>query len=76
METTDVLAAMQGNEYGHGKGLTTYPGGDREQRAAHAACLELERDGKITRHHDNDGSTHPSGVPFVIWLPVEAPQAP
>lgn len=77
----DVLAAMQGtNPDGHGKGLSTYPDSpDREQQDAHAACLKLEADGKITRHIDLEHATQ--GTRYVLWMPVDpnavaAPVAP
>lgn len=79
----DVLAAMQGNADGHGKGLTTYPDGDDEQRAAHAACLALEAEGKVTRHVDMETADEgvladKNTVRHVIWMPIaRAPhQAP
>jgi len=65
----DVLDAMKGNADGHGKGLTTYLAStDREQMDAHAECLKLEQEGKVTRYIDrsNDATT-----PHIIWYPVD-----
>jgi hypothetical protein len=67
---------MQGTD-GHGKGLTTYPASeDQEQLDAHADCLELEAQGTIRRHLEHDGVEHSSGLPFVIWMPVEGAPPP
>lgn len=52
--------------------VTTYPANPTpEAQAAHAKYLALERDGKVARYVDNDGATHPSGAPFIIWRPVD-----
>lgn len=76
----DVLAAMQGNADGHGKGLTTYPpqydeqgellpdGPDAEQRQAHADCLALEATGQVTRYIDHEHAT--TGIKHVMWMPA------
>ena len=73
----DALTKMQGNAEGYGKGLTTFPAStDPEQVATHAECLKLEKDGKVRRHLDHDGAGHPSGQPFVIWMPVDAAAVP
>jgi hypothetical protein len=72
----DVLAAMQGTN-GLGQGLTTYPASeDPEQLQAHDDCLALEATGGCVRYLESDGVNHPTGAPFVIWMPVAPPPAP
>ena len=67
----DAWTLIKGQPDGTGKGLTTYPANtEPEKQAEHAACLELEKEGKAYRYNDNDGVNHPSGVPFIIWMPV------
>lgn len=73
MDKSEAFKVMQGNADGLGKGLSTYPEhADREQRDTHAACLELEQEGKVTRYRDDvskaDGKPD---VPYVIWMPVD-----
>jgi hypothetical protein len=75
----EVLTAMQGTAEGYGQGLTTYPAStDPDQMGLHAECLELEVAGGVRRHLEHDGPTHPSGLPFIIWMPVAGyvPPAP
>lgn len=76
MDKAEALKVMQGNELGLGKGLSTYPAGDRDERDTHAACLELEQDGKVTRYREGvsqvEGQT---GTPYVIWMPLDTPTA-
>jgi hypothetical protein len=45
----------------HGRGITTWPDHDSDQK--HVACLELERRGLIKRHLDREA--------YVTWMPVE-----
>jgi hypothetical protein len=51
-----------------GGGLTTYPGGDDGHRSLHAACVELERRGKVVRFRDQAGTE--GRTAFVIWKPL------
>ena len=56
--------------WGHfGKGITTYtyPNLDDGAKRLHAACLELERQGKIARHRED-------GV-CVVWMPINGKSA-
>jgi len=76
-DATTYPARANAEQGGANPDVTTYPGRpNADARALHGEYLALEREGKVWRYVDNDGTTHPAGEPFVIWRPVVEAQAP
>ena len=48
-----------------GKGITSYPNGDKNNKRIHAGCLELEERGEIYQHCVGESS--------ITWMPTTQP---
>lgn len=46
-----------------GKGITTYPDFDENNKILHAGVLELEKLGKVKRHLEKED--------YIVWMPIE-----
>ena len=76
-DATTYPARATAEQGGANPDVTTYPAKqDPDAQAAHVKYLALEREGKVWRYVDNDGTAHPSGAPFIIWRPTVESASP
>lgn len=59
----DIFNFIDGKLFPHfGKGIHTWPNGDENAKRTFAACLELEKQGRIVRTIDEPDHVH--------WMPA------